>query len=78
MIVTENILQKARKHGVRVDWFMGKPRISGYEYMTNNYRKMHGLPMARWKTKKEKGIERLGKAVYMAMKEAFERCDSEI
>lgn len=47
MILTTNILENARKHGIWVDHFTGKPRISGYDIMNNNYRKMHGFPMKR-------------------------------
>lgn len=47
MIITDSIARKSGNHGVWVDYYTGKPRIQGYQFMTNNYRRFHGMPMKR-------------------------------
>lgn len=51
MILSDSIIEKLRNYGMWVDYFIGKPRCTMLQFKSNNWRKLHGLPMKRRRRK---------------------------
>lgn len=47
MKLTKKLAEKMRESGIWIDYYCGFPRLSDYQIRSNNWRKMHHLPLIR-------------------------------